>query len=859
MRFIVKKLAKNWRNFKVFIFLDSNLRKVYLVATTMPTPTRNRTVVLIVDAVIALVCVVGLYHVSQKAGIPIVLDEEEGSILCIDVPDPMYQHYIKPGEYIRAVGGIEVQHMEDVEFLLDARRIGESVDFLIDDGIDRRTVSIPLTSFYEFFYLIVASMVGLLFYLMGLFVYLRRPKDTAAILFHWASMCTVLMILTTWGRYTIDPVEVGIGLRAVFFLAHAFLSIIFFHFTLEFPRPKWNIVRKNIGYLYSIALGLALWTIVIFFRAVRTLSPDAFGESLLAFFISRWFLVGFGLLGLLSIAHSYYTAVEEFERKKLRWVLWGLFIGFPPYLLLWVIPQIVIKQGIVREEVVTLFSVFIPITFAISIVRYRLMDIDLIINRSIVYGLVMSVVFGVYASIVGLSALLVTRFTVEFSVLISAVAAVVIAIVFTPVRDSVQRFVDKKFFRVRYNFREVQRRFVEEMRNAFDVRQLASVMVDRIDELFALERVGLFLIKGEGRRLQLLAHKHYDLLEMHGVRFEADQLKASFRVPVALPETVEHGVPIEHADARVFGRWGMALVFAMVSEQKDILGFLVLGAKRSGARFTAEDVDLLTTVSTQAGLAIERIRLQQKLLLEHEQRQRLEELNRLKSYFVSSVSHDLKTPLTSIKVFAEMLQAKKISRRKMMEYLEIIQGESDRLTRLISNVLDFAKVERGVMEYQFSDVMLNDVVQQGLRSIAYQLKMQGCRLKTKLTKQNSKIQADEDAVVEAMVNLLSNAMKYSPKKKKITVSTFRRNGFAAVRIEDKGIGIARRDLDNIFEPFYRSKDGNVRQVGGAGLGLAMVKHTMEAHGGKVEVRSAVGKGSSFTLLFPLVARSRSRT
>lgn len=813
-------------------------------------------VVLVIDAIIAVVCVVGLYHVSQKAGIPLVLDEEEGNVRCVEMLDPAYQQYIKPGEYIRAVGGISVRRMEDVEFLLDARQIGENTEFLIDDGRGARVVTIPLTNYYGSSYIIIVAVVGLFFYLVGLFVYLKRPGDVAAILFHWGSMCAVIMMLTTWGRYTVEPVAIGIGLRAIFFLAHCFLSVIFFHFTFEFPKPKWHALRKYIGYLYSIALGLAIWTIVMFFRAVESLSLDTFGESLLAFFISRWFLVAFGLFGLLSIAHSYYIAVEEFERKKLRWVLWGLFTGFLPYLVLWVIPQILLKQGIVPEEVVTLFAAFIPLAFAISIVRYRLMDIDLIINRSIVYALVMGLVLGVYAGIVALSAVIVTSLTVESSMAISAFAAVVVALLFAPMRNKVQQFVDRRFFRVHYNFREAQRKFAEQVKHVFDLQHLAGAVVEQVDGFFAVERVGFFIFNDNATRLRLVAHKNFEVLASHGVRFETEKLRASLRVPVAIPNKIESGVTFEPADVQVFTRWGMAIVFAMLSERGNILGFLVLGPKKSGVRFTAEDADLLAAVSDQAGEAIERINLQQRLMLEHAETRRLEELNTLKSYFVSSVSHDLKTPLTSIKMFAEMLLAgKNLPGKRAKEYLQIIEGESERLTRLINNVLDFAKVERGMLEYQFDDVQLNAVVRNVLRSMKYQFKMGKCTINAKLNRKDLVIHADEDAVAEGLVNILSNALKYSKTSGRVAVSTFKRNGYAAVRVDDKGIGIARHDLRNIFEPFYRAKGVRGGEVGGAGLGLALVKHIVEAHKGKIEVHSTAGKGSSFTLLFPLGEKS----
>ncbi len=813
---------------------------------------RHRTVVFALDCVLLVLCALGGYHYVQKAGIGMKFAEHNGRVYCLKVLNPVYDPYMRPGEVLRSVGGIEVHSVEEIEFLLDARRIGETLEVEIDGPNGLRTETLPVSPYYGPHYVLIASMVSGLFFLIGIVVYARRPADTAAILFHWGVLAAAAMIMTTWGRYTIEPAGLGYALRAVFFFAYSSVPTVFFHFTCVFPRNKYPGARKFIGLLYAAGLVLAGWTTWTFVEAASTGSVVGANTFLKGFNITRWFFNVLVISSLLNFVHSYRTALEEYERKRLRWVLWGLMIGLPPFVGLWVIPQILFSFGLVPEEVVLVLSAVIPITFGISIIKYRLMDIDLILNRSVVYGLVMGMLVGIYAAIVGVAAIVVTSLTDEFSFIISATAAIVVALLFEPARIRVQRFVDRRFFRVQYDFREAQRNLLDEVKHCLDVRQLAQLIVSRIDELFLVERIGFFTMSEPGGRLQLLAHKNYEILEKHGVRFESEKLKARLSMPVALHDRIEPGTPFESADTSVFRRWGMALVITVLSEEGKILGFLVLGEKKSGVRFTMEDIDLLNTVSAQAGLAIERITLQQRLLLEHAEARRLEDLSRLKSFFVSSVSHDLKTPLTSIKMFAELLlSGKKLKSKGAREYLEIIEGESDRLTRLINNVLDFAKIEQGVKEYHFSELKLNATVRSVLRSLQYQFKMEQCTVHAKLRKRELTVRADVDAVTEALINLFSNALKYSPKRKQITVTTFHQDGFAAVKVDDKGVGVPRDDLKSIFEPFFRAKQGMTQQVGGTGLGLALVRHMVEAHGGKIDVKSTPGKGSSFTLLFPM--------
>jgi signal transduction histidine kinase len=295
----------------------------------------------------------------------------------------------------------------------------------------------------------------------------------------------------------------------------------------------------------------------------------------------------------------------------------------------------------------------------------------------------------------------------------------------------------------------------------------------------------------------------------------------------------------------------MCLVFPVKSIQGEIYAFIVLGEKKSDRKFTAEDVDLLNTVASRAAATFERIKLQEELIREHLESERLDALNKLKSFFVSRVSHDFKTPLTSIKIFSELLRdSKDLSEQTRKKYLEIIEGESDKLSLLINNVLDFSKIEKGASEYCFEKTRLNGIVEDVLRSLNYQIKMQKCEIEVQLHKNESYIYADKIAVEEAITNLITNAIKYSGESKKIKISTIKKDDYMSIMVEDKGIGISEKELKDLFQPFFRSKNINAEKVKGTGLGLTIVKHILDAHKGSIEVKSELNKGSCFTLNFP---------
>ena len=148
----------------------------------------------------------------------------------------------------------------------------------------------------------------------------------------------------------------------------------------------------------------------------------------------------------------------------------------------------------------------------------------------------------------------------------------------------------------------------------------------------------------------------------------------------------------------------------------------------------------------------------------------------MKSYFVSSVSHDLKTPLTSIKIFSELLRDRdQIDEVKRREYLSVIEGESDRLRRLIDNVLDYSKIEKGIQTYDKKQIKVADVIDTTLKAVEYQFKMAKIRLESEICDADIEIIADPDAVEEAVINLLSNAIKYSEKNTTVKLTLFRKN------------------------------------------------------------------------------------
>ena len=809
---------------------------------------RSLTFYLILDAILFFLCIIGVYHISEKAALPFNLEHKGDGLYITELPTDNSD--VQINDKLLEVLSYPVKNAEEVECILDGKNINKKVALTLqrEDVVYKK--ELRTTPFYSPQYLLIATFVSISFFIIGIFVLIKRPEIKSAKLFHLGSISTGVIIATTWGNYNIEPLGMGYLIRIIFSAAYSFAPMLFIDFTLSLRKRE----RKGYKYirplLYLISLVLFLLQSASFIYFVDKETLVSIQIYLEVFSIFRVYLITYMVIGLLIISYTYKSTKEEYERKKLRWILFGFSIGLIGMISLWIMPYLFTSAGLIAEEFVLLIVLVIPTTFAISIVRYRWLDIDLIIKRSIVYSTVVLLLLLTYLLI----ALLITEiFNINNTdTTVPVVITVLLVALFVhPVNQKVRSFVNKKFFRIQYNFREVLNSLIDDIKYDNKTESIANKIIEKIEQVIPIEKVGFFLIKENEVNLNLIAHK--DCKDIMGEDLNLSNFNkiTEANTPLAKMNSVEPGAAVSSVENQIIPTCDFELAFSMKSESNSLIGIIVLGEKRAKTRFTLEDIDLLSTIASSAASAIERIKLHEELIKERLETERLEELNELKSLFVSTVSHDLKTPLTSIKLFSEILQNKKdIPDDKMKEYLQIIEGESDRLTRLINNVLDFAKIEKGIKEYKFEEVSLNGIVSEVLVMMEYQFRIKKFELDKSLTENEKLIYGDNDAIAEALINLLSNAIKYSDGSKTISVATFLKDEYYCISVEDHGIGIKETELANIIIPYFRSEDQLTKSESGTGLGLSIVKHIMNAHNGKIDITSRWQKGSTFTLRFP---------
>jgi signal transduction histidine kinase len=323
------------------------------------------------------------------------------------------------------------------------------------------------------------------------------------------------------------------------------------------------------------------------------------------------------------------------------------------------------------------------------------------------------------------------------------------------------------------------------------------------------------------------------------------------------------GRPYLLKDARQEGRALKAdwfnihsLIVVPIIVKGRILGVLGTSIVHPGRQFTQADLRLALALANRAALAIENARLyaqERRLRQELEDlNQKVQEANRLKTEFVTVVTHELRNPLTSIAGYLDLLLEEEghEGAEAREAYLQIVKRNADRLLELINDLLDLARLEAGKLELQRVPLDLEGLIQEVSGALRPQIEGKGQHLHLDLAAPLPVVTGDPERLTQILLNLVSNAYKYTPQGGSITVATRAERAGVCIAVQDTGIGLSSEEQQQLFTKFFRAQHPLVREVGGTGLGLAMARALVELHGGILTVVSAPGQGSTFNVTLP---------
>ena len=716
-------------------------------------------------------------------------------------------------------------------------------------------------------------LIVLCFFTIGSVIFWMRPHEPAA---RWQMLFNVLLALQYWiDAYNLQPGTLPWGWPFWFhlalenfswFLAYASLLM----FALVFPQP--NVIIKRFPRLVP-------WIVLsagIIIQLAAYLSASTFASALrLGSRVSFFPVVVQLVLAVGVFIYSGFRNRDPVARAQFKWLLAGCSVPLVVAVAGYSLPLALSGRPLVPREVSMFSSVLVPLSFAAAVLRYRIFDIELIINRGLVYGTLTALLGILYLILVRvLTVAAQAVVTTSNGTLIVFIATLTIALAFAPLRERVQVLIDRAFYRSKVNYQLLLPELSDQLATNIVLEQLTPLLTEEIPRRLQISNAALLVLDAEG---QELASPNGDQPD--------SQSKGDFSLPLDHP-LVEHlrrtYLPLlrsqeEHLPEQVhtlLEEHEIELSIPLVVGQAEgavgpIVGLYNLGPKLSGIPYTQNELKLLTVLGKQAAVSVENARLYREVenyshTLEQqvlERTQQLEEAkeaaeiaNRAKSKFLATMSHELRTPLNGILGYAQIIQRDSVTISQRQTGVEVIKQSGEHLLALIDDVLDLAKVESGAVELHPVDFHL-PVFIAGISEIAgVRAERKGIEFYVELSDQlPQRVHTDERRLRQVLLNLLGNAVKFTDKGSVMfqvssegvrpddeTPDTVTLNFV----VTDTGIGISPEEIDTIFDPFIQAGDQE-RQVEGTGLGLAISHNLVSLMGGGLQVESQPGGGSKF--------------
>jgi two-component system NtrC family sensor kinase len=916
----------------------------------------------------------GLRDGDRLLSVSGIVEEEEGRIKEIvfssSLPDRISYILAREGEK-RFTFSEKLSRPEDARKILFQFTPGDNVEYTVIRGekLIQTTLTlegVPLRNNNVFLYL---SFVGISFLVVGISVLLRRGPDLPGS-HHFFFLSLLFFILFVYSPTT----YYGWLNKTIYWLdetSRLFLPPFLLHFFLLFPRRRLTPVerKKLLPLIYAGSLSLFISHLILMnFNLFATGGLLRLNNQISI--LSRIELAHLGFffaLSIFTLLATYRTSRDFVVKKQAKWMLSGIALGFVPLILIY-IPAFLLNRA---NEPITFFSiaplVIIPISFAYAIIRYRLMDIEVLLKRGMVFGLAIGSVMGLYLLLISIFSRIFTGVEPEILSLITFLTTLLVAILFTPLKRGIEYYLDRLWYREKYDIRATLREFTYELSSEVDLDRLLYRLKERIAGLLDVSPVAIFLNKEER-----FTEFHPDD-EREAIVFNKPFSSYLARTLIGRDYVLFPELSDSHkymADERKLADRELFYLIPLVTKD-ELIGLIALGRKGGRDLLSSEDHQLLSLTTTPAAMGIENALLYQNL------KQKLEELSQLKEYhenivesvnagvlvidlegeivslnrklteiyglsrdqamgkkitdvfpreFISqigeflgkngwrsreitnlyklhlktargelqtvnisvapllsddreiygkvliiddvtkrvdleqqlaeserlaslgflaaSVAHEVNTPLTGIASYTQMLLKKIPEKDPKAKVLKKMEKQAFRASRIVNNLLDFSRRK----EPSFLPIDVNRVIKDTISLFHHQLKNADIRLKLQLKKDIPPTYGDEVKLQQLFLNLLANAKEAMPRGGELGISTNNINSSIVINIKDTGTGIAKENLNRIYEPFFTTKS---KKGTGLGLGLTVCYGIVQEHLGSISVKSAPGAGTNFSVKLPV--------
>lgn len=540
-----------------------------------------------------------------------------------------------------------------------------------------------------------------------------------------------------------------------------------------------------------------------------------------------------------------YKEVTGFKRNRLLYVLIAFVIagiaGFIHFLTAYGV-----KEVYPHDFLVILFTAIV----AYAIVKYRAIEVNIAFKRTMVYSLSAGLLTGLFVVLVISITDLFSTFTEVNSFKISIFAALVIALLFDPLRNRIQRIVDRYFYKKSYDYYATIRKVSRNLASKFDLIKIYDFIGDMLFSSLNLKSIYILNVTAgdfvavysrsekntrpaaeaaPDNKREIRIHRNDDIVKYFQ---STDDILIKEELPLMKGNIPRGTIEKIRAELRIFE--GEAVVPVFVDNRLTMI--LILGGKMSGDMFTNEDVNLLNTISAQTAIAIKNARLYKDKI----RSERLASIGMMSATF----AHEIRNPLTSLKTFAQLIPEKYNDAEFRDKFSKIVLGEIERVNRLIEDLLDFSNDKKtpGVNIFDIKGLLdeLVDYVRDKL-----EIEKRNIVVEKTYDENIVQLSGNEDRLKHAFINIMNNGCQAMNGNGVLKVRISKSDRHVDVDITDTGEGISPDSMDRIFDPFVTTKEM------GIGLGLAISKKIVEDHGGRIRVKSTLKKGTTFTVSLPV--------
>jgi PAS domain S-box-containing protein len=494
---------------------------------------------------------------------------------------------IKVGDVILSIGGIKIQDYAHYEKVRESFRRGQTTEYKIRRNGEERGIQVTFVGKTAretiFFYLFaVVSFV------LAVFIYFRKSRDEVIkVLFLF------YIVLGLIFAFFKAPFHGGFFYSILIFSA-SLISALYVHFTFLLPIKK-SFLKKHpkalwLFYIPSIIIFI-MWEIA--YLMLLQYNDLAHHNYVSTFnkIAQSWIAVSI-LFGIGNIIHTYGSG-PPIVKRQIKWVLWGNVVGFIPYIFLFALPVIIREKELLSFDWATLPNLIVPISFAFAVTKYRLMEVDIVINKSVVYSLATGILIGAYLILVNCLTLLLSKFVKVSNLWVNIISILVIVVLFTPVRSKLQTAVDRLFYKKKQDFRKHLSVFSQTVTQFFDLRGLLSSAVKIVKSVFPIETVAVII---ENKKDGL------PTVETEGVTANTvDRIRSNYKRP--------------NNQKYVIHKEGEFILSVPLRVKNQVVGTINLGPKLSGDIYTSEDIEFLSTLGNSLVLGVQNISMMEEVSL----------------------------------------------------------------------------------------------------------------------------------------------------------------------------------------------------------------------------------------------------